>query len=107
MAGPLEAHAGRMYVGGVLARAGLADSARRVLEGARAGRDIDPDQELAAREAVMRVLLGDLDEAVSQLNRYIVANPTHTFDLTSGDLHWWWRPLRDNPRFRALAAERP
>ena len=95
-------HRSRMVVGGVLARAGLADSARHVLEGARAGRDVDPEQQLASDEAVMRTLLGDFDEAIELLKRYLAANPGHDFDVDR-DLHWWWRPLRDRPGFRAVA----
>jgi serine/threonine-protein kinase len=98
----LARRAARMFVAGALGRAGLADSARTVLMASRAGQELDPEQELAVREAVIRVLLGDHDEAVSLLKRYVVANPTHTFDL-SRDLHWWWRPLRDYPGFRAVA----
>ena len=73
---------------------------------ARAGRDIDPEQQLAVREAVIRVVLGDLEEAVQLLKGYVVANPTHRFDI-SRDLHWWWRPLRDDAEFlQSVAAPR-
>jgi len=99
----LTSHRSRMVVGGVLARAGLADSARHVLEAARAGRDIDPDQQLASDEAVMRVILGDNEEAIDLLKRYVAANPGHDFDVDR-DLHWWWRPLRNQPDFRAVVA---
>jgi TolB-like protein len=88
----------RMFAAGALARAGLPDSARNVLVAARGGQDIDPEQQLAVREAVIRLLLGDQDEAVQLLKRYVVANPGHRWDV-SRELHWWWRPLRDNPDF--------
>lgn len=95
-------HRARMLVGGTLARAGMADSARAVLEAARAGGDIDPDQQLASDEAVMRVILGDYDEAIDLYKRFVAANPGHEIDIDR-DLHWWWRPLRDYPEFRAAA----
>jgi serine/threonine-protein kinase len=101
--GELERHRTRMVVGGVLARADLADSARHLLEAARAGPDIDPDQQLASDEAVMRILLGDYDEAIELLKRYVAVNPGHDFDIDR-NLHWWWRPLRDHPDFRAVVA---
>jgi hypothetical protein len=95
-----------MFAAGALARAGLPDSARQVLMASRAGRDIDPEMQLAVREAVIRVLLGDHREAVDLLKGYIVANPTHRFDI-SRDLHWWWRPLRDDAEFlQSVAAPR-
>jgi eukaryotic-like serine/threonine-protein kinase len=101
---PLWSHTRQMMVGGVLARAGMADSARSVLADARAGPDVDPDQELLGFEAIMRTLLGDRDEAVRLLRRYVTGNPDHVagFLEVEGELHWWWRPLRDHPDFRAL-----
>ncbi|HWP38930.1 MAG TPA: protein kinase [Gemmatimonadales bacterium] len=91
----------RIFVGGVLARAGQADSARAMLLANRAGRDIDHEQRLAVREAIMRVLLGDLDEAVELWRRYALANPDHKIDPTVFT-HWWWRPLRDHRGFQSL-----
>ena len=58
----------------------------------------DGGHRLAVREAVIRVVLGDLDEAVQLLKRYVLANPGHRWDV-SRELHWWWRPLRNNPDF--------
>ena len=98
----LEGHRSHMVVGGVLARAGLADSARSVLIAARAGREVDPDQQLASDEAIMRTLLGDYDEAIDLLTNYVAMNPGHDFDI-GRDLHWHWRPLRDHPAFRRVA----
>lgn len=91
---------GRMIVGGVLARASMPDSARSVLRSARGGADVDPDQELLSLEAVMRVILGDRDEAVDLLRRYSAANPGHFTSESSG--HWWWRDLQSHPDFQAL-----
>jgi serine/threonine-protein kinase len=103
---PIAGRMARMFAAGALARAGLGDSARQLLVAARAGRDIDPEQQLAVREAVIRVVLGDLEEAVQLLKGYVVANPTHRFDI-SRDLHWWWRPLRDDAEFlQSVAAPR-
>lgn len=89
---------GRMIVGGILARASLPDSARSVLLSARGG--VDAEQELLAFEAVMRVMLGDRDEAVDLLRRYSAANPGHFTAESSG--HWWYRDLRGHPDFQAL-----
>ena len=101
---PFVSRVSRIIVGGVLARASLSDSARHLLDEARAGPDIDPGQELIGYEAIMRTILGDYDEAVQQLRRYVAANPDHQFLEVEGDVHWWWRPLRDQPGFATVAA---
>ena len=92
--------AGRMTAGGTIARAGLADSARSVLLRARArsNPESDPTQELLPLEAYMRSLLGDNDEAIDLLKQYVAANPDHDFTHTAGTV-WWWRELRQHPRF--------
>jgi serine/threonine-protein kinase len=86
-------------VGGVIARAGLVDSARAVIDRAHAAitSDIDPDLELYSREAYVRSLAGDTDRAIDLLKEYTAANPTHDFSQMLGN--WWWRSLRENPRF--------
>lgn len=103
---PLNGRVGRIIVAGALARANLADSARSVLVAARGDADVDPRQELPGYEAIVRTILGDHDEAVRQLRRYVAANPDHQFLEVDGDLHWWWRPLRDVPGFSAVVARR-
>ena len=100
-----EAHLARLIAAGALARAGLNDSATRVLDAARAGRDVDPDGELPGYEAIMRTILGDYQQAITLLKGYVLLNPTHEFTV-GRDLHWWWRPLRDFPDFQAVAARR-
>ena len=89
-------------VGGVLARAGLTDSARRVFDRARSeiSSEFDPELELYAVEAYVRTLSGDLDESIDLLKRFRVANPEHDFSKQLGT--WWWRSLRNHPRYREL-----
>ena len=95
---------GLLLVGGALGRAGAADSARRVMLRARqlASHDIDPDQTLLAREAYVRTLVRDYDEAIDLLKRYVAANPGHEFLSQAGTV-WWWRELRAQPRWRELS----
>ena len=93
----------RMFVGGVVGRAGDVDSARRVLVRARGDHGVDPTEELVGYEAAMRTLIGDADTAIALLRRYVAANPGHSFEV-GGDVHWWWRALRDRPDFRAVLA---
>jgi hypothetical protein len=100
-----ETHLARLIVGGALARAGLADSAKHVLVADRVPRGQDQKLELSGYEAIMWIILGDHREAVSLLKAYVAVNPGHEF-VTGRDLHWWWRPLRDDPDFQAVAARK-
>jgi len=88
-------------VAAVLARAGLADSARRVLARSQASAELDPERELLSFEAFARTLLGDREGALRLLTEQIAANPQHRVGLARFS-HWWWRDLRDDPRFKAL-----
>jgi serine/threonine-protein kinase len=94
---------GQILVAGALARAGLADSARHVLVRARATPEEDPARELEGDEAVIRVILGDQDEAVRLIADYLTVHPAHRkgFATRTG---WWWRDLQGNPKFKALIA---
>jgi len=96
----------RLKAGGVIARAGLRDSARHVLNQAHAARTpaADPAQELLLIEAYPRILLGDRDEAIALLTHYAAANPGH-FERGQ-DIGWWWRELRNDARFKALTGTR-
>src|SRR6185437_285435 len=79
---------GDILVAGALARASLKDSARLVL--VRAGSTPEGD------EAVMRVILGDQDEAIRLISDYLTVNPSHRkgFATRTG---WWWRDIQGNP----------
>jgi tetratricopeptide (TPR) repeat protein len=102
---------GRILVGGAIGKrttgvaSPLADSARRVLLAARADRSIDSRRELPGYEAVVRVQLGDFDEAIALLKEYVASNPDHSFNV-GGNVHWWWRDIRSRPEFQALLARR-
>jgi len=91
----------RMLVAMVLARAGLADSARQVSKRTRAGVDVDPTQELAWDAIYVSLLLGDKDEALKALKTYLTANPQRREGLAE-DPGWWFRGIQDDPRFQEL-----
>jgi TolB-like protein len=92
---------GQMLVSIGLARAGLKDSARHVAERARGDATIDPARELASTEALMRVMLGDNDEAIRLLTTYLAANPQSRAAMAKDD-SWWLKDLRSDPRWRSL-----
>ena len=90
-----------MLVAGALARAGLADSARHVLERSRGNPEIDPSRDLIIDEAVVRTILGDKAEAIRLLKDYLVANPDHRAGMATTQ-SWWWRDLKSDPRYQEL-----
>ena len=91
----------QMMVAATIARAGLTDSAHHVIERSRGTPELDPEHDLVAMEAFVRTLLGERDEAIRLLQRYVAANPEHSFRV-GGDISWWWRDLQNHPGFQAL-----
>ncbi|HKK28270.1 MAG TPA: hypothetical protein VKB18_09320 [Gemmatimonadota bacterium] len=91
-----------ILAGGVLARSGLADSARRVLVRARDGAttDVDETRQLHLLEGYMRTLVGDTAAALDEIELWAVVNPGE--DFTSG---WWFDGLRGDPRFERIVAQ--
>jgi len=88
-------------VAAVLARAGLKDSARHLLARSRGGPDVDPEAELLSYQAFAYLLLGDRDEALRLMKQQIAANAAHRVGLARST-HWWWRDIKDDPRFKQL-----
>ncbi len=93
----------KLLVGGVLARANQADSARAVLDRAHASmsREFDANLRLYGPEAYVRTLLGDNDTAIDLLKEFTAANPSHDYSQMLGN--WWWQSLRTSPRWRELS----
>jgi eukaryotic-like serine/threonine-protein kinase len=95
----------RIVAAAVLARANLADSARRVLERSRGTPEIDPHRELQGDEAIARIFLQDYDEVVRLVESYLAANPDHRKGFATKTSLWWKDPkLQAHPRFKALIA---
>ena len=91
-------------VAAVLARSGLADSAEAVIQQARAADrpDMQNDPMLDYFEANVRPQLGERDQALRLLRLYLEARPDRKTYLGED---WWWRPLRDDPGFKALVGD--
>jgi DNA-binding SARP family transcriptional activator/TolB-like protein len=87
----------RMFVAAILARAGLADSARAVLRTARAATGTAPW--LDANEAYVRLRLGEPAAAIALLRRYIAENPAQRRSTAASP---WFRDLRADPEFSRL-----
>ncbi|MBI3975445.1 MAG: hypothetical protein HY334_03550 [Armatimonadetes bacterium] len=90
----------RLMVAAVLARAGLADSARNVLRTTRAG---VPSAALLPRlglyEAFVHTELGERDEALSRLGEFLGTYPQQRSYVANTR---WFAPLRGDPRFTTL-----
>ena len=91
----------QMLVAAIIARAGLKDSAHAVSVRSRGTPELDPEHDLVAMEAFVHSLLGEKDEAIRLLQRYVAANPEHSFRV-GGDIFWWWWDLQKEPGFQAL-----
>jgi eukaryotic-like serine/threonine-protein kinase len=99
-------HYGLMLVAIGLARAGLRDSSVSTALRARADSTVDQTRDLALLEAIARTLLGDRDEALRQLDVYYTANP-HLRASMPQDQSWWWRDLRQDPRYWEILRATP
>jgi serine/threonine-protein kinase len=95
---PFNTLYGNVLVALALARAGLADSARSVLMRSRGDAGVDATRDLAYYEALVRIQLGDKDEAFRLLSTYVAANPQRRSGIAK-DETWMMRDLRSDPRF--------
>jgi serine/threonine-protein kinase len=92
---------GRVLVAGVLARAGMKDSARAVLRTSNDDPAVDPSRDLASTAAFVWTLVGDTTEALNQVKAYLLANPARVADFRDNP-NWWFRDLANDPRYKEL-----
>jgi len=88
-----------MGMAAVLAQAGLADSAGAVAERSRGDDDLDPTKDLVYFEAFVRTVTGEHDMALDLLSEYMALSGKDPSEVD----HWWFDPLREEPRYRTLA----
>lgn len=91
----------RTFVGGIIGRAGLPDSANAVFRAARLPSGVDPEAEQLAMEAAMRSVTGDKEGALQALQLHMIGAP----GSFPGE-HWWWRNVESDPEFLRLKAVR-
>ncbi len=84
-----------------LANAGLRDSGRAVALRSRADPTVDPTNDLVYLEVAVRNVIGDRDEALRLLGRYLATNPQDRVSIAR-DETWFFAGLRDDPRFKTL-----
>ncbi len=86
----------RLLVAALLARSGLADSARAVV---RQTRGAYPGETMYVQEAFVRVELGETDHAVRLLELTLREYPHYAGWIAN---HYWFRSLREDDRFLQL-----
>jgi len=100
-----ERRMGEILVAGVLAKAGLEDSAQHVLARVQLTPALDPERELLGNQIVVRLFLKDYDRAMDELSMYLAAHPDHRKGLATNTSPWWRDPaVQNHPRFKALIA---
>jgi TolB-like protein len=92
----------RLMVAAILARGGVADSARSILAVVRA--TASPKRSTLSTEAYVQLLLGDRDEALASLSAYLRATPLARPQVANNP---WFLALHGDPRFIALAQATP
>ena len=90
-----------MQVAIVVGRAGLADSARSVIERTRAEAGQEARVLSACEEAAAWLAIGETDESLEALGVYVDANPQEKTYLASDT---WFETLWDDPRFQKLVS---
>jgi class 3 adenylate cyclase/TolB-like protein len=87
-----------MAVAAVLARAGMADSARAVADRSHGDATVDPIKDLAYVEAFVRTLLGEHETAIDLLAEYMAVSGQDPSEID----YWWFAPLEEEERYRTL-----
>ncbi|HXV87405.1 MAG TPA: protein kinase [Gemmatimonadales bacterium] len=95
----------RYMIAAILARAGLRDSARRMIAQASAVAAERPNtQDAALYEAYVRELLGQSDQALALLEDYLRSSPQSRSYVARSR---WFRSLQGDPRFQRIVAQPP
>jgi eukaryotic-like serine/threonine-protein kinase len=92
---------GKMMVGIAYLRAGMPDSAKAIAASAQGDPQVDPRGETVNLAAIIYSQAGDKDKALSLVSRWFAANPQQR-GTAANDNAWWFKDLRDDPRYKAL-----
>ncbi len=97
---------GDLIVAAVLARAGLADSARRLVQRSHGDADTDPKRDLMLRAAFVYTILADTAAAVDALTVYFSRNDERRAAYAN-DPGWWFKPIALSPAYQKLVGPAP
>ena len=90
-----------MLVAAALARAGLRDSAARIVERSKGNAELNPTRDLALFGAMVYAQLGETAKAVDLLGVYLQANE-RLRAAYADDPGWWFRGISGDPAFKRL-----
>ncbi len=96
----------QLYVAAVLARAGMADSARAVVKRSEGDAEVDPKRDLLLTAAFVHTILADTTAAVNTLNVYFSRNEIRRAAYAN-DPGWWFKPISGAPAFQKLVGSAP
>ncbi|MDQ8161557.1 MAG: protein kinase [Gemmatimonadota bacterium] len=102
----MQRRASDLLVAAVLARAGMADSARHVVQRAQGDAELDPKRDLMLRAAFVHALLSDTTAAVNALTVYFSRNAERRAAYAN-DPGWWFNTIRGAPAFQKLVGAAP
>jgi serine/threonine-protein kinase len=92
---------GKMMVGIAYLRAGMPDSAKAIAASSQGDPSVDPRGETVNLAAIIYAQAGDKDKAISLAKRWFAANPNQRA-TAANDNAWWFKDIRDDPRYKAL-----
>jgi serine/threonine-protein kinase len=92
---------GKMMVGIAYLRAGMPDSAKAIAASSQGDPSVDPRGETVNLAAIIYAQAGDKDKAISLATRWFAANPNQRA-TAANDNAWWFKDIRDDPRYKAL-----
>jgi hypothetical protein len=72
-----------------------------VINRSEGSESLDPSGDLVYLEAMARSQLGEKDKAISLLKNYYAAHPQQQ-RYAAKDGSFWWKPLKDDPKYQAL-----
>jgi len=98
---PFQRLNSNLLVAMVIAKAGLTDSAKHVLDRSRGSSDIDKPRDLLQFAAYVDILLGDKKQAINDLTGFISAMPGRKDSFASGS-GWWYDDLKTQPDWKTL-----
>ena len=91
----------QIFLSMAISNAGLRDSAKAVATRARGNPTVDPTNDLVYLEVAARNVMGDREEALRLLEHYLATNPQDRESIAL-DETWFFKGLRDDPRFKVL-----
>jgi hypothetical protein len=87
-----------------LVQAGLPDSAKSLADASQGDAQVDQLRDLANLAAIVHAQAGDIDKALDYLAKFLAANPqARAFQANNNSE--WFKPIRNDPRYKAMVGK--